>query len=141
MTRELGVLLVVLLAIDVCQPAREVTSWVVKIAGGGSRESEARRLAMERGLEFVGPVASFTDIFELRHPSSVSIEHRIINRDVIIQDDPSIDDHLSGHPIVEWVSKQVALKRTKRDFSDPAFPRQWHLVTISLSCPLLCLTP
>ena len=129
MARVLEALLL-LLSVELSVPAREGVRWAVKIAGGSSREALARQLAEERGMEFVGPVHPFLGVYELRLPHRAielgSVE--VIGR----MDSPSVEDavhaELSGHPEVEWVSRQVALKRTKRDFSDPAFPKQWHLV-------------
>ena len=125
------VLLLVLLFLDICLPSREDVRWAVKISGGRSREAAARRLAEERGLEFVGRVDPFPDVFELRLTHK-AMEARSVNERIGKLDGPSVDDdihaELLGHPAVRWASKQIPLKRTKRDFSDPAFPRQWHLV-------------
>jgi subtilisin family serine protease len=94
-------------------------------------EGLAKELAEERGLEFVGRVDPFPNVFEFKLSHKVMLDHSV-ERGINIQDEQSIEDalhnELSGHPSVKWVSKQVALKRTKREFSDPAFNQQWHLV-------------
>lgn len=106
-------------------------NWAVKIAGEAYPEARAREIAAERGLEFVGRVEPFPDVFELRLSREVTRARSVDNTGRV----PSVDDvhnELSAHPDVKWASKQVALKRVKRDFSDPAFSQQWHLVPLTL---------
>ena len=123
--------LLILGSVEICLPSQQDVRWVVKVSGGRSREAAAIQLAEERGLEYVGPVEPFPDVFELRL-SRKTMESRSVDHGIGQLDDPFVEDavdaELSGHPAVEWVSKQVPLKRTKREFTDPAFPRQWHLV-------------
>ena len=120
--------LVILLSAEISMPTSGDVIWAVKLTGGTSR---ARELADERGLELVGRVDPFPDVFEFRLPRS-AMEARSVEDGIGKLDDPSVDgavhDELMGHPAVQWVSRQVPLRRTKRDFADPAFPRQWHLV-------------
>ena len=120
--------LVILLSAEISMPTSGDVIWAVKLTGGTSR---ARELADERGLELVGRVDPFPDVFEFRLPRS-AMEARSVEDGIGKLDDPSVDgavhDELMGHPAVQWVSRQVPLRRTKRDFDDPAFPRQWHLV-------------
>lgn len=107
----------------VCIPSyttsdRSITSWAIKMTS----EWEARDLAKSQGLSFVGRVDPFPDVFELQ------LSHSTIKTGDIQSAEDAIHTELSGHPAVGWVSKQVPLKRTKREFSDPAFSQQWHLV-------------
>ena len=131
MARRLSKVLLLLVSVEICLPSEEDVRWAVKIAGGRSREAAARRLAEEKGLDFVGRVDPFPDVFELRL-SRKTIHSRSVDYGIGQLDAPSLENavhaELSGHPAVKWASKQVPLKRTKREFSDPAFPRQWHLV-------------
>lgn len=110
-------------------------SWVVKLryedATASRSMTRAVELAREQGLECVGRVDPFPDVFEFRLSPSV-IQDLIRERGTRDMDAQSVenmfDEGLSGHPVVRWASKQVPLKRTKREFSDPAFEKQWHLV-------------
>ena len=112
-------------------------SWAVKLGNqdmtsSQEMEARARELAKERGLEFVGRVEPFPNIFQFDLPREV-IDYHIQSREIGQLDAQSVEDsfhnELSGHPSVMWASKQVALIRTKREFSDPAFEQQWHLVS------------
>lgn len=104
--------------------------WAVKV---GVSEERAREIASERGLEFVGRVDPFPDVFEMKL-SREAIQARTVDSSLVQSADDVVHDELSGHPDVKWASKQIALKRVKRDFtdqfSDPAFGRQWHLVLL-----------
>ena len=127
-------LLLVIVAARHCLPSRLETvgegpiRWAVKMTS----ESDARVVAREQGLSFVGRVDPFPDVFELELPRRAmktgGEDGWSAKRDV-----QSVDEALSGHPAVGWASKQVALRRTKREFYDPAFVRQWHLVCIFFS--------
>lgn len=109
-------------------------SWAVKLGHDEDTttpEVLAKKLAREQGLEFVGRVDPFPDVFEFSLSQNAILE-RVRERGTGGIDSHSIEDtvheELSGHPVVKWASKQIPLKRTKREFSDPAFHRQWHLV-------------
>jgi hypothetical protein len=148
--RTLGALLVACLHVSLCSltgggRGERSVSWAVKLDPGamtsrGDMEGLAKELAEERGLEFVGRVDPFPNVFEFKLSHKVMLDHSV-ERGINIQDEQSIEDalhnELSGHPSVKWVSKQVALKRTKREFSDPAFNQQWHLVGCVLINPFL----
>ena len=92
---------------------------------------QPRELADERGLELVGQVDPFPDVFEFRL-SQKERQARSAGDGIGQMDSQTVDEtvhaSLVGHPAVKWVSKQVGLRRVKREFKDPAFPRQWHLV-------------
>ena len=129
------VLLVACVHVSLCSVTggrEKSVSWAVKldpeaVMSQGDVEGLAKELAEERGLEIVGRVDPFPNVFEFKLSHKVMLERGIRQRDVQSIED-TLHDDLSGHPSVKWVSKQVALKRTKREFSDPAFPQQWHLV-------------
>ena len=128
----LEALLVLLAAARLSLPSSGDVRWAVKIAArGNSREQTARELADERGLELVGQVDPFPDVFEFRL-SQKERQARSAGDGIGQMDSQTVDEavhaSLVGHPAVEWVSKQVGLRRVKREFKDPAFPRQWHLV-------------
>ena len=101
--------------------------WAVKVRGGeegsqGELTAVADSTATDLGLVNRGRIEPFPNIFlfELdagsRSGRSVMATHTVLGQ----------------HPAVVWTSKQRPLTRVKRDvqFSDPYFPRQWHLVSI-----------
>lgn len=131
----LEALLVLCVQLSLCSlsgGSGRTVSWAVKLTMTSPEDIERRavELARERGLEFVGRVDPFSSIFEFRlsQDAQYQIEERGIGKKDAQSVEDTFHDELSGHPAVKWVSKQVALKRTKREFSDPAFVRQWHLV-------------
>ena len=104
--------------------------WAVKVRGDdNSPEERARELAGEHGLLFVGRVDPFPDVFELELPHELIQARSIGQMDVQFVED-TVHNDLTDHPDIKWASKQVALIRRKREFSDPAFIKQWHLVWI-----------
>ena len=116
-------------------------SWAVKLAleygdvsSGDHLEMEAKKLARVQRLQFAGRVDPFPDIFLFELPQS-TIEHHVRSGGHKKRDSSDVEDfihqELNGHPSVEWAGKQVGLRRVKRmfEFADPAFDRQWHLVS------------
>ena len=132
----LEALLVACVHVSLCSVTEKSISWAVKLDPGAAMSPEgveglAKKLAEERGLEVVGRVDPFPNVFEFKLSHKVmldqSAERGIRQRDVQSLED-ALHNDVAEHPSVKWVSKQVALKRTKREFSDPAFTQQWHLV-------------
>ena len=127
-------------SVSLAQTSQPVT-WAVKLALGSGDESsrdhlerEAKELAQVQHLQFGGRVDPFPDIFLFELPQSI-IERHVRNGGHEKRDTSDVEDvineELNRHPSVEWAGKQVGLRRVKRmiEFTDPAFGRQWHLVS------------
>lgn len=80
----------------------------------------------ERGYEVLGQVGTLDGHFVVRHTET----HAHHQKDPSHRLSPSlhVTEHLRSHNSVKWAEQQVLVKYDKRDFPDPLFPSQWHLV-------------
>jgi len=93
---------------------QEPRTWAVKIKPNSLLFSpDADQIANHLGLTNAGRVHPFPDVYKFTVTASNS---------------PTTSD-LRSHPNIEWSSRQVRLKRSKRlQFNDPQFGHQWHLL-------------
>ncbi|CAH1797901.1 unnamed protein product [Owenia fusiformis] len=101
--------------LKIIDAAQYTDKWAVEIDGG---EDVARKLALDHGFRYVGPIM----------PGFYTFQHRRVLRR---STNPSSHHHrtLIKHPQVHWLEQQVVKRRVKRDvfFNDPKWPKQWYL--------------
>ncbi|TPP58068.1 Furin [Fasciola gigantica] len=96
--------------------------WVIKCAGG---ILNARFVADFMGLQFLFPLAGFSDTYVMR--AKVPTTHTNWNRLIRVPRSSTI----------QWMQEQVPLIRTKRkaptkvEWNDPLYPKMWYLTRSS----------
>lgn len=112
------------------RPVEFSSSWAVKLPDHLHKDGHKHiaDIAEDIGLTNHGNIGHLAGHFLLVH-------HTFYNRSSSDRDLGSFGDlvtrTLQNHPRVEWVEREIVLKRKKRslEFKDEFFPSQWHLVS------------
>ncbi|NXH14086.1 FURIN protein, partial [Bucco capensis] len=114
-----------LLAQEVLAQHIYTNTWAVLVPAG---LQEADRLARKHGFLNLGPI--FGDYYHFRHSG-------VMKRS--LSPHQPWHSRLAREPQVQWLEQQVAKRRTKRDIfmepTDPKFPQQWYLVSVTAVTP------
>ncbi|XP_033107771.1 proprotein convertase subtilisin/kexin type 7-like [Anneissia japonica] len=114
---------------------QEVLSWAVKIKGNAHRKEQNRTdldekaelISLDTGLLNYGQVGELAEHYLFVHENYNQSLNRSLDSEQTAVIRAEVEQALQEHEEILWFIQQAIRKRTKREFHDPGYVRQWHL--------------